>query len=84
MLYSQQVSPLGYPRVAGYRHLSAAFRSLSRPSSPLDAKASTRYLLLLNFYSAKPLILIIESCLYVEMIGLEPTTSCVQSMRSTR
>ena len=29
-----RVSPFGHPRVAGYLPLTAAFRSLSRPSSP--------------------------------------------------
>ena len=35
-----RVSPFGYLRVAGYLLLTAAFRSLSRPSSALSAKAS--------------------------------------------
>ena len=35
------VIPFGNPRVNGYLHLYAAYRSLSRPSSPLRAKAST-------------------------------------------
>ena len=35
------VAPFGYPRIKGYLHLPAAFRSLSRPSSPPRAKAST-------------------------------------------
>ena len=30
----RRVSPFGHPRVAGYLPLTAAFRSLSRPSSP--------------------------------------------------
>lgn len=34
------VVPFGYPRVKGHLHLAAAFRSLSRPSSPPRAKAS--------------------------------------------
>ncbi len=29
-----RVAPFGYPRIKGYLHLPAAFRSLSRPSSP--------------------------------------------------
>ena len=33
------VSPFGYPRITDYLHLPAAFRSLSRPSSALSAKA---------------------------------------------
>ena len=36
-----RVSPFGYLRVYGYLLLTAAFRSLSRPSSALGAKAST-------------------------------------------
>ncbi len=31
------VAPLGYLRLTGYLHLTEAFRSLSRPSSPLRA-----------------------------------------------
>ena len=34
------VSPFGNLRVNGYLRLSEAYRSLSRPSSPADAKAS--------------------------------------------
>ena len=34
------VPPFGHPRINGYLHLPAASRSLSRPSSPLRAKAS--------------------------------------------
>ena len=36
-----RVAPFGYPRIKGYLHLPTAFRSLSRPSSPPRAKAST-------------------------------------------
>ena len=36
-----RVVPFGDPRVKGYLRLAAAFRSLSRPSSPPRAKAST-------------------------------------------
>ena len=35
-----RVVSFGYPRIKGYLHLPAAFRSLSRPSSPPRAKAS--------------------------------------------
>ena len=35
-----QVSPFRHPRVNGHLHLSVAFRSLSRLSSALSAKAS--------------------------------------------
>ena len=37
----QWVSPFRHPRVNGYLLLTAAFRSLSRLSSALSAKAST-------------------------------------------
>jgi hypothetical protein len=36
-----RVAPFGYLRINSYLHLPVAFRSLSRPSSPLRAKAST-------------------------------------------
>jgi hypothetical protein len=35
------VSPFGNLRIKGRLHLLEAYRSLSRPSSPLEAKAST-------------------------------------------
>ena len=38
--YFRRVSPFGYLRVDGYVLLTAAFRSLSRPSSASSAKAS--------------------------------------------
>ncbi len=45
------VAPFGNLRIKGYLHLPAAYRSLSRPSSPVRAQASTirSYLLLLYF-----------------------------------
>ena len=41
MSLSCRVSPFGHLRITGYLLLPAAFRSLSRPSSALSAKAST-------------------------------------------
>ena len=38
-LFAIRVSPFGNPRIDGYLHLPAAYRSLSRPSSAPDAKA---------------------------------------------
>ena len=35
-----RVAPFGHPRISGHLRLPAAFRSLSRPSSPPEAKAS--------------------------------------------
>ena len=44
---ASRVVPFGDPRIRGHLHLPAAFRSLSRPSSPLGAKASSTYSCLL-------------------------------------
>ena len=38
--YDAWVPPFGHLRVEGYLHLTAAYRSLSRPSSAPSAKAS--------------------------------------------
>ena len=40
-LAAQRVAPFGHPGITAYLRLPQAYRSLSRPSSPLDAKAST-------------------------------------------
>ena len=37
----RRVSPFGHLRINAYVRLPEAFRSLSRPSSPVRAKAST-------------------------------------------
>ncbi len=36
------VPPFGNQRIIGHSHLPAAYRSVSRPSSPLDGKASSK------------------------------------------
>ena len=41
-LKKRWVFPFGYPRIKDYWHLPTASRSLSRPSSPAIAKASTK------------------------------------------
>lgn len=40
--YLRWVSPFGYPWIKAYSQLPTAFRSVSRPSSPVHAKASTK------------------------------------------
>ena len=45
------VVPFGNPRIKDYLHLPEAYRSLSRPSSPPRAKASTRRPNLLSPYN---------------------------------
>ena len=44
------VAPFGNLRINGYLHLPTAYRSLSRPSSPLRAKASSVRPFLLSYY----------------------------------
>ena len=44
-----RVVPFGNPRIKGHLHLPAAYRSLSRPSSPPRAKASAMRPCLLSF-----------------------------------
>ncbi len=39
--YLRWVAPFGNRRIKGYSHLPDAYRSVSRPSSPVHAKAST-------------------------------------------
>jgi hypothetical protein len=40
-IHPGRVSPFGHPRVIGYLLLTVAYRSLSRPSSAIGAKAFT-------------------------------------------
>ena len=46
----RRVAPFGNPRINGYLPLPAAYRSLSRPSSPPRAKASFMCLFLLSVF----------------------------------
>ena len=47
---SSRVSPFRHPRIKDHLHLPVAFRSLSRLSSALSAKASTLRSFLLNLF----------------------------------
>ena len=71
------VSPFGYPRVKAYLQLTAAFRSLSRPSSAPNAKAFTLcslqlelpffcFLVLHEFRKSVVLTIIVVSQLYFQ------------------
>ena len=51
---SRRVSPFGHPRVIGHLPLTAAFRSLSRPSSPPRATGIPRAPLFTFFLSFSP------------------------------
>ena len=57
--FTMRVSPFGHPRINAYLQLPVAFRSLSRPSSALDAKAFTlcSCSLELSFFSSSSLFL---------------------------
>ena len=52
-----RVTPFGHPRINGYVPLPAAFRSLSRPSSPYGSKASTLRFLSLGHIASPAIIL---------------------------
>ena len=47
-LATSRVSPFGHPEITASVQLPQAFRSLARPSSPLDAKAFTVCLILFD------------------------------------
>ena len=50
---TSRVAPFGNLRIKGYLHLPEAYRSLSRPSSPPRAKASTVCPCLLSFFRSQ-------------------------------
>ena len=56
------VAPLGDLRMDGYLHLPEAYRSLSRPSSPLRAKASAMRSCLLSYPQCVKCTLSIPRC----------------------
>ena len=53
MALAGRVSPFGNPRIKACSRLPAAYRSVPRPSSPLDAKASTKRPSLLEIRTPK-------------------------------
>ena len=72
------VAPFGYLRINVYLPLPEAFRSLSRPSSPLRAKASSMcpYLLSFFFFCDVSLFLSNISCLLLLVVLLLPIRQC--------
>ena len=54
--FTMGVSPFGYLRVEAHLQLTAAFRSLSRPSSAPDAKAFTLCSWSLELFAKFPLL----------------------------
>ena len=75
-----RVAPFGDPRIKGYLHLPAACRSLSRPSSPLRAKASSVRPLLLSLALGStsqlnpvfPLAFLLKLCFFQHVNELNP------------
>ena len=57
-----RVTPFGNPRIKGYVLLPAAFRSLSRPSSPAGSKASAMDLYSLDHITFLPPELCFTAC----------------------
>ena len=53
MTLAGRVSPFGHPRINACSRLPMAYRSVPRPSSPLDAKASTKRPSLLEIRTPK-------------------------------
>ena len=96
----RRVSPFGNPRIKVYSQLPRAYRSVSRPSSPLDAKASTKCTFIAWIIICTEINLFIDKNSLcdgllnyikqywilllglVEVNGIEPMTSCLQSRRS--
>ncbi len=84
---NNQVSPFGNLRINSYLLIPGAYRSLSRPSSPLRAKASPVYPSLL---SSTHTLLLVQVCLYVDsyvdfwtldlsIMDLNPLSICLSS-----
>ena len=100
MPLKRRVSPFGNPRIKVYSQLPRAYRSVSRPSSPLDAKASTKCTFIAWIIICTEINLFIDKNSLcdgllnyikqywilllglVEVNGIEPMTSCLQSRRS--
>ena len=74
-LAPRRVSPFGHPEITARVQLPLAYRSLPRPSSPLDAKASTVCLI------AFDLDLVGTTC-YYGLDSLATTSSSLQLSKS--
>ena len=71
-----RVTPFGHLRVKGYVLLTAAFRSLSRPSSPYSSQASTIDLYLLDhiiYFIFRPSACLLSSSRNISSLGLFPS-----------
>ena len=77
-----RVAPFGYPRIKSYLPIPAAFRSLSRPSSPPGAKASALRPSLLSFARTSLLAASDNGYLGRKVCGLRSVFSTVFSFFS--
>ena len=83
---SRRVAPFGNPRIRGYLLLPAAYRSLSRPSSPPRAKASPMRPSSIPFYlhgrQARLVSYLFSPCLFTVRLSLTPcgARSCLTAL----
>ena len=77
--FSSRVSPFRYLRVNGYLLLTAAFRSLSRLSSALSAKASTLRSFLLDLFWCIALHHLVGLFVFLGFpnLSIRPRMSCI-------
>ena len=74
-LAPRRVSPFGHPEIIARVQLPQAFRSLPRPSSPLDAKASTVCLIAFDLD-------LVGTASYYGLDSLATTSSSLQLSKS--
>ena len=78
-LEAGRVAPFGHPRISVYLPLPAAFRSLSRPSSPPRAKASPMcpsFAFALSFFCSSATTSRLSGCTLFRFVSLLPTCQC--------
>ena len=76
----RRVAPFGNPRVRGYLPLAAAYRSLSRPSSPPRAKASFMCPSLLSFNGCIVEEFFLKSRPFIDLLGLSQRSVLLRSV----
>ena len=85
-LFTYRVTPFGHPGINGCLLLPQAYRSLPRPSSPDGSQASTMDPFSLDHISSFPFPCAVkeQAITGLEVWGLEPQTSSLQSWRSSQ
>ena len=79
-----RVTPFGYPRITGYVLLPAAFRSLSRPSSPVSSKASAMDLYSLDHITFLPPGFCFTALTDIKLFRLHSQNSRKSSLQTSR